>query len=143
MGRDNYKSRIYCLNSITNKVSMNDIAGNAQYDAATANWGGTWRMPTINELNELRTKCTWTWTTQNGVNGYNVEGPNGASIFLPAAGYRLGSSLYDAGSDGYYWSSTSYESDSGNADALYFDSSSHDVGSIRRYGGLSVRPVIE
>ena len=66
-----------------------DGAGNLnpQYDAAAANWGGDWRMPTVAEMWELINNCTWTWTTQNGVSGYNVEGPNGNSIFLPAAGY--------------------------------------------------------
>ena len=58
---------------------------NPQYDAATANWGGDWRMPTKAELNELLNNCTWTWTTQNGHKGYKVTGPNGNSIFLPAA----------------------------------------------------------
>ena len=129
-------------NSMTN-VSMNDIAGNAQYDAATANWGGTWRMPTSNELNELRTKCTWTWTTQNGVKGYKVTGPNGNSIFLPAAGYRSGSSLYYAGSDGYYLSSTPYESISDFVYYLYFSSAKRNMYYLSRYDGRSVRPVLE
>ena len=121
-----------------------------QYDVATVNWGGNWRMPTYDELNELDSKCTWTWTTQQGVNGYvngyNVEGPNGNSIFLPVAGRRDGSSLDDAGSDGYYWSST--PSDYGNygsyAYSLYFNSSGSAAMSFYiRYLGQSVRPVIE
>ena len=115
----------------------------AQYDAATANWGGDWRMPTFDELNELRTQCTWTWTTQKGVNGYKVTGPSGASIFLPAAGYRGGSSLYDAGSDGGYWSSTPYGSNSYDAYYLDFNSSFQGMNSYYRSGGQSVRPVIE
>ena len=114
-----------------------------QYDAATANWGGDWRMPTYDELNELRTQCTWTWTTQNGVNGYNVEGPNGNSIFLPAAGSRVGSSLGNAGSSGYYWSSTPNESDSNYAYYLRFLSGFRIMSSYDRYDGQSVRPVLE
>ena len=129
-------------NCATYNVSMNDISGNAQYDAATANWGGTWRMPTYDELKELRTKCTWTWITQNGINGYNVEGPNGNSIFLPAAG-RYGSSLINAGSDGYYWSSTPFENGDGYAYLLFFGSGSRDMGYYYRYYGHSVRPVLE
>ena len=122
-----------------------DSEGNltAQYDAARANWGGTWRMPTRSELNELNTQCTWTWTTQNSVNGYKVTGPSGASIFLPAAGYRNGSSLSRAGYSGYYWSSTPY----GNRDdyAYYLDFSSSSLYMYYDYRnyGLSVRPVIE
>ncbi len=130
-------------NSQTLYKTMKDISGNHEYDAATANWGGSWRMPTISELQELNDKCTWVRMSQNGKNGYKVTGPNGSSIFLPAAGIRCGSSLYDAGSYGYYWSSTPYESDSFSAYLLYFDSSylsSYDDG--RDYG-LSVRPVLE
>ena len=114
---------------------------NPQYDAATANWGGDWRMPTYDELKELRTNCTWTWTTQNGVNGYNVEGPNGNSIFLPAAGYRRGSSHDDTGSDGKYLGSTPIESNSYCAYGLGFDSVNHNTSYLNRNHGLSVRPV--
>jgi hypothetical protein len=52
-------------------------------DVATVNWGGTWRIPTKFEQNELLKKCTWTWATQNGVNRYKVTGPNSNSIFCP------------------------------------------------------------
>jgi hypothetical protein len=123
-----------------------DSEGNltAQYDAATANWGGSWRMPTYDELKELRDNCTWRWTTQNGVKGYKVEGPNGNSIFLPAAGYRDGSSLYRAGSRGDYWSSTPHEYFGDyNAYSLLFDSSGTGSGSYYCYIGLSVRPILE
>lgn len=56
-------------------------------DAAHVNWGGNWRMPTYDELDELRTQCTWTWTTLNGSRGYQVTGKNGNSIFLPFSSY--------------------------------------------------------
>ncbi len=76
-------------------------------DAARANWGGSWRMPTEEEQRELINNCTWTWTTQNGVNGCKVtSNKNGKSIFLPAAGVCIGSSLKSAGSNGNYWSSS-------------------------------------
>ena len=122
-----------------------DSEGNltAQHDAATANWGGSWRMPTKSEMQELIDKCIWTWTTQNGVNGYKVKGPNGNSIFLPAAGYRIGSSLFDAGSKSSCWSSSPNESDSDRAYYLYFYSSYHDMYYYNRDNGQSVRPVIE
>ncbi len=130
-------------NSKTYGKSMRDIAGNSSYDAARANWGGSWRMPTKVEMQELIDKCNWKWTTQNGVKGYKVTGPNGNSIFLPAAGGRYGSSLYDAGSYGYYWSSTPYESGSYDAYSLDFDSSGHDMVNDDRSFGQSVRPVLE
>ena len=120
-----------------------DSEGNLtpQYDAATVNWGGSWRMPTREEQQELIDDCTWIWTTWNGVNGYKVTGPNGNSIFLPAAGTRGRASLYDSGVGGYYWSSTprNYR----NAYFLYFNSSSHDVSFCYRYYVQSVRPVLE
>ena len=111
-------------------------------DAARANWGGSWRMPTKAEQDELRNNCTWTWTTQNGVNGYKVTSKsNGNSIFLPAAGYRDGSSLYDAGSYGFYWSSSLYTGYPGSAYYLFFGSSRVDWYYDYRYYGHSVRPV--
>ncbi len=129
-------------NSTTYGVSMSDISGNAEYDAATANWGGTWRMPTNAEFTELRTNCTWTWTTLNEVNGYKVTGPNGNSIFLPAAGWRDGSSLYGAGSFGGYWSSAPSSTTDSGAYRLLFYSSNYrrNEGYYRSYGH-SVRPV--
>ena len=130
-------------NSLTYNKQIDDISGNAQYDAATANWGGSWRMPTEEELEELEENCRWEWTTQNGVKGYKVTGPNGNSIFLPAAGCRYGSSLIDAGSYGGYWSSTPYDSYDYNAYDLRFDSSSHSMDLSSRLYGFSVRPVLE
>ena len=130
-------------NSKTYGKQMSDISGNVNYDAATANWGGSWRLPTKKEYEELLNRCTWKWTTQNGVNGYRVTGPNGNSIFLPAAGYRRGSSLNRAGSRGYYWSSTPGESGTNGAYDLSFSSGNHRVGWNGRNSGRSVRPVTE
>lgn len=110
-------------------------------DAAHVNWGGSWRMPTKEEQDELRNKCTWEWTTQNGVKGRKVTGPNGNSLFLPAAGGRSNSGLYSAGSDGYYWSSSLYTGYSDYAYYLVFGSDFVDWYYDGRYFGQSVRPV--
>ena len=111
-------------------------------DAARANWGGSWRMPTDAEWTELREQCTWTWTTQNGVNGYKVTSKtNGSSIFLPAAGYCNGSSLDDAGSDGGYWSSSLITNFPNYAWCVDFSSGGVGRYNSHRYYGLSVRPV--
>ena len=75
-------------------------------DAAYVNLGANWRMPSYDQIVELCYNCTWTWTTHNGVYGQLVTGSNGNTMFLPAAGYRDGGSLYDAGSCGRYWSRT-------------------------------------
>ncbi len=74
------------------------IYANSKYDAATANWGAAWRMPTTAELAELMNFCTWEFEGT----GYRVTGPNGKSIFLPAAGYRHGDKQYGKGNAGYY-----------------------------------------
>lgn len=111
-------------------------------DAAHANWGGDWRMPTVAEFQELLDKCTWEWTKINGKNGYKVTSKvNSNSIFLPAAGCRYDTSLYYAGIDGDYWSSSLYESNSYNARSLDFNPGYHRAGYRLRFGGHSVRPV--
>lgn len=112
-------------------------------DAATANWGSDWCMPTLAQFQELKDKCTCTWTTKNGKKGYEIKGKNGNSIFLPAANYRDGTSLSSDGSYGYYWSS-SLSSDSPCV-GCYLSFSSGFVGPgdhwYDRDNGLSVRPV--
>ena len=110
-------------------------------DAAHVNWGGDWRMPTREEMNELKNNCTWTWTTQGGNNGYRVTGSNGSSIFLPAAGCYYNGGLYGAGFHGYYWSSSLYTGRPNGAYYLYFDSGDVDMDYYGRYCGHSVRPV--
>ena len=140
-GETSTKDTYAKANSQTSGKTMNDITGNAQYDAATANWGGSWRMPTLAEMSELRNNCTWTWTTHNGVKGYKVTGPSGASIFLPAAGYKDASSFYNAGTHGYYWSSTPYADNAELSYYLRFTSEGHSIISYSRYLGMSVRPV--
>ena len=112
-------------------------------DVAHVKWGGSWRMPTDDELTELRntSNCTWTLTTQGGKNGYKVTSKkNGNSNFLPAAGYRYDSSLNGAGSGGYYWSSSLYTDKSNDSFYSYFDSG-RGWGYGNRSNGLSVRPV--
>ena len=110
-------------------------------DAATANWGEGWRMPTKEEFQELYNNTTVTWTQQNGVNGRLFTADNGNSLFLPAAGYRRYSSLYDTGIFGDYWSSSPGTDYPGNAWILYFSSGYYYVGSSYRYYGRSVRAV--
>lgn len=111
-------------------------------DAARANWGGKWRMPTDAELTELREQCTWTWTTENGINGYEVTSRiNGKSIFLPAAGKLIDSSINNAGNVGSYFSSSFSTGRSGCAWGMSFDFSNVNKSSGYRYYGQSVRPV--
>ena len=120
----------------------------AAHDAATAHLGVPWRMPTDEEHDDLINNCDWTWTTKNGVNGYEVRGRGdyaSNSIFLPAAGVGSGAGLYDLGSYGYYWSSTPNSGSSDGAWFFYLHISLRDVDIGQniggRNGGLSVRPV--
>lgn len=127
--------------SLTFGESMENISGNPQYDAATANWGNNWRIPTKSETDELVDNCTWNWTILNGVNGMEVTGPNGNSIFLPAAGYHGSWSLEFVGSRGVYFSSTPDEDYNDLAYSLYFDNQDYFRGWDHRNTGLSIRPV--
>ena len=122
-------------------IGDNKTTLEAADDAATRKLGSPWRMPTKEEIRELLDHCTWNWTTQDGVNGCEVKGPNGNSIFLPAAGYRGGSALYYAGSGGYFWSCSLDAARSYCARNLGFDSGVHDWYFNDRYYGFSVRPV--
>ena len=143
-GETTTKSDYTEANSTTYGKQMTGIADNSTYDVARREWGGTWRLPTQKEFQELLDNCTWTWTTQNGHDGYKVTSKkNGNSIFLPAAGLRDGTSLYNQGTNGYYWSATSDESNTIGAFGLGFDYASRDVSWGERYYGISVRPVCE
>lgn len=109
-------------------------------DAATVNWGSAWRIPTSDEMSELKNNCTVTWTTLNGVNGCLFIGQNGNSLFLPAAGWGINSSILNVGSYGNYWSSSLC---SDTYASWYFCIKSDDCffqGTFRCYG-FSVRPV--
>lgn len=123
--------------------SWGDIGGNSSRDAARANWGGNWRMPTMSELEELQNNCTWTWTTQNDHKGCKVTGPNGQSIFLPAAGCRYGDLLSFERKNGNYWSSTHDDCIDELAFSLCFGESIQYTHWEYRYFGQSVRPVLK
>lgn len=108
-------------------------------DAATSFWGTGWRMPTFDEMEELRKSCTWEWDAAR--KGYAVTGPNGKSIFLPAAGNRVGGSHYGNGSLGNYWTATLREKSPDFAFILSFDARRTSWESENRLYGLSIRPV--
>lgn len=109
-------------------------------DAATVNWGKEWRMPTMEEFNELRNYCVWTYTTRNGVKGYEVVGRNGNSIFLPQAGMQLGVYNTNVG-QGRYWSSSICYNNISYASYLLFDSAKVSWYMVDRCYAHSVRPV--
>ena len=112
-------------------------------DAATVNWGPSWRMPTIDQMDELIAECIWRWTSSNGVNGYMVTSKhNGNSLFLPAAGCRYEGKPYGAGEDGAYWSRKLYAQDPVGACYMIIHAGYvHYSGYYDRIYGQSVRPV--
>lgn len=109
-------------------------------DAATQNWGGSWRTPTNIEIRELQSNCASEWVSLNGIEGLKViSHKNGNVLFLPAAGYRENNGLYCAGSKGYYWSSSLYFTGPGCAYCMDFQFFATDAKT--RYWGLPIRPV--
>ncbi len=128
-------------NCATQGKSMEDISGNADYDAARAQWSATWRMPTKEEWEELINNCTWEWQSSDITDGkYKIIGPNGNYISLPASGYRWDTKTTGIGTYGQYWSSTP----NGSAFTYVFEFQKTKY-SINAYGtrsrGYSIRPV--
>lgn len=120
--------------SVDNKYKLD-----SEDDVAKQNWGGKWRMPTFEELKELKENCTFTKTELNGVPVTKVTGPNGNFIYFPYPGNFTGTSLYYKNSIGSYWSSD-LKSDS-YAQDLDFIGGKPDLNEDSRYHGQSVRPV--
>lgn len=125
----------------------NDISG-TEFDVAHAKWGGSWRMPSVDQIDELIDNCSWTWTTQYGLNGQFVIGPNGGTIFLPAAGIRWDYKLGDIGLNGSYWASSlgtgrTHLSNEFLVSCLFFQSSSWFSTEFSRDNGYSVRAVCQ
>ncbi len=142
-GETRTKSEYLIDNCSSYGKDWGDIGGDSSRDAARANWGGSWRMPTKAEYQELVDNCTWTRTTQNGHKGYRVTGKNGQSIFLPAAGFRNGDKLCYGGEGGDYWSSTPDESNTDDAHLLFLGEGGQRVECGYRGRGRIVRPVLE
>ena len=117
-------------------------------DAARANWGGEWRMPTVDEFEELINpdNCTWEWTTQDGINGYKVTGKKtGNSIFLPITGFRYYGNVQFRAVNGIYWTSSLYSANPNKAWCLEFNFSNVEVHygnlSCNRFSGRCIRAV--
>ncbi len=131
----------YCIlpteGTVDNKITLE-----LSDDAANANWGGNWRMPSVDELNELYNECTWEWGINNGVGGFFITGPNGNYIFLPPAGYIYDSNFTYVGSVGTYATSSLSSIDSNTLNSLYFESGGPGVTRVSRETGVSIRPVL-
>lgn len=129
----------YCNSSEKGYNGFTDLFTNLQEsdDVATANWGKGWCTPTKEQWGELIDYCGWIW-----VNGfYEVEGPNGKSIIIPASGHYEGYGVVLDGPDGYYWSSSISDDNSFRSSYFYFREGYGSIHTTDRYFGLSVRPV--
>ena len=130
--------------SIEEIIKYNDLDGKtaleATDDVAQTLWGDEWRMPTQAEMKELMDRCTWTWTSVNGVYGYRVSG-NGNSIFLPAAGSQYEDLYTSQGSQGCYMSSTLYGDDYELEICLGFNKKDRYTINSDRCDGHTIRPV--
>ena len=129
-------------NSSTHEVVMEDISGDPQYDVARAEWGSTWRMPKVNEMNELMNYCTYEEMDINGRMVYKLTSKiNGYSIILPRAGYKISSYHHSYNATICYWSSTPYQSSLNNR---AYGKDGYGCGSCstpERYMGFTIRPV--
>ena len=112
-------------------------------DAARQNWCWRWGIPTFDEWTELIDNCTWTWTTRNGVNGFEIKAKNGNFIFLPAAGWYYDDELKSVNSCGNYWSSSTYDYGTSYASLLRFGDSVYYMETGYRHYGQSIRPVVK
>lgn len=136
-------------NCATHGIEMPDISGDPQYDAARANWGSTWRMPTREEMQELEKYCEWEWTQVNGRDGAKVTGPNGSYIFLPTTKHRDHFDLYNDDDRGVYWTSLPENTDGYYKDeraiVISFEDSINypdiEFSTSYRWYGRSIRPV--
>lgn len=141
-GPNYYSLTKYCTKPSYGTVDNKTIL-DPEDDVAHVTWGGNWRMPTIEEQQELLYNCTWTWTTKNNIYGCEVKAPNGNSIFLPAAGYQSASSPASVGEIGYYASCSLNPNFPDESYYLYL--TSYNKGWSKdgyRHNGLAVRPVI-
>jgi len=138
----NWKTYIHCEGTEITCHELGTSINDTNYDVAHVKWGGSWQMPTYEEIKELIEHCTYAWTTINNVEGGKfTSNKNGRSIFLPAAGLRWYGDLFRIDSYGNYWSSTLFSKNSANAYYLYFDSDNTNWFSYYRSRGHSVRPV--
>ena len=142
--KDEYTSE----NCITMGVEFDDISGNPQYDAARANWGGDWRIPTMDEIRELRDNCMWERVEMNGIWGMKITGSNGKSIFLPSTfkdEYReYGEYMSSVPIDGYTNGGGADESAWGVLFYFTYNDGVEVYTTYKpRYRGHPIRPVID
>lgn len=137
---DSYENDTYRAKVDVPNIPAN-FSGDVNFDAAAHDIGGKWRTPTYGEIHELNVNSTKEWTTVNGVNGLKVTGPNGNSIFIPAAGFYSGTVLSKATFSGYLWSATIDPGYEGTGVSGIVNGGGFGGGGNYGYLGYSIRPV--
>ncbi len=137
---DSYESDTYRAKVDVPNIPAN-FSGDVNFDAAAHDIGGKWRTPTYGEIHELNVNSTKEWTTVNGVNGLKVTGPNGNSIFIPAAGFYSANVLSKATFSGYLWSASIDPGYEGAGISGIINGGGFGGGGNYGYLGYSIRPV--
>lgn len=140
-----YERRTFSLYDISKKtfITLDESICGTEHDVARHLWGDRWQMPTLGQFKELVEYCSYEWTILNGVIGGKFTGPNGNSIFLPAAGRRYGPGLYYDGLVGLYWSGEMCPGFNDGAYGLDFneiEAGTHNY--CDNYLGHPIRPVV-
>ena len=136
---DTYK---HCDGTAATCHSLGEISG-TDNDAARYQWGDEWRLPTVEEMRELKEQCTWTWDETGLYKGYWVTGPNGKSIFLEAAGYADGTDVNYRNHGGVYMTGSQGTNNTDAAYMLGFEQGQYELEEAHRYMGVSIRPVYD
>lgn len=138
-----YSELEYSSSRIATEYSKDKLVsfGAGNDDAATIRLGIPYSTPTPNQLYELYNDCKWEWTTFREIWGMCITGPNGKSIFIPAGGDYVNSSLSNVGDYGVIWSCTLNEEDDTTAYCVFFSKEGPSLLYGLRYNGLNIRPV--
>ena len=130
----------YCIDGACGIVDNKTVL-DPEDDAAYVNWGPSWRMPTMEQLLELKNICTTQRLEINGVMGALITGPNGNTVFFPLAGQINGSEYERVGNYGYFWSTDIFSDDSNVARYIYFNGAYFTAWNRYRYFGFTIRAV--
>lgn len=141
---DRHKITKYCSLSEYGNEGYTDTLSTLERidDAASILWGEDWCIPTKEQWEELLEQCTWKHIWKGDLDGYEVIGESGQSIFLPESGYRSGFGYLYVPAEGCYWSSSLNTKEPDDAFSIYFDSEKIDYHcTTYRSWGLTIRPV--
>ena len=142
--KDNYDWKNYSHSDGAEETCKNlgtSLAGTS-YDVAHVKWGNTWQMPSLEQARELQESCIYKWTSFNEImGGMYISRANGATIFLPAAGYYADPGLVRSGEYGNYWLCTPDDDDVSPFSLSCYKEATNTPCFYSVCAGLTVRPV--